>query len=136
VQRYGEPKPNNPREEFPDLIDWTALPPDHLLIPPKIFHVQPEQNSPLRGNPHLPGGPQIVLLRGSSIHTHGPHKPCPYRDPKPLCPVVRNKFPAGPRNKPPVAPVAPVMPPVTPPVAPASSGTVIKASADPTTGAL
>jgi hypothetical protein len=48
VQRYGEPKPkppNNPRDELPDLIDWTALPPDHLLIPPKIIHVQPEQNS-------------------------------------------------------------------------------------------
>jgi hypothetical protein len=129
------------------------LPPDHLLIPPKIFHVQPEQNSPLRGNSHLPGGPQIVPPRGSSIHTHGvlTGRACPYRDPKPLCPVVwngytrqwvlRNTQPAGPRNKPPVPPVTPIKPPVTPPVTPASSGTAVliergASSADSTTWAL
>jgi hypothetical protein len=61
--------PNKPRDEFPDVIDYGALPPDHLLIPtaPKIIHVQPEQNSPLRGNSHLPGGPQIVPPRGYSV---------------------------------------------------------------------
>jgi hypothetical protein len=91
VQRH-EPKPNNPRDEFPDLIDWTALPQDHLLTPPKFFFVRPEKNSPLRGNSHLPGGPQIVPPRGSSIHTRGPHKPCPCRGPKPLIPVVWGEY--------------------------------------------
>jgi hypothetical protein len=67
-------------------------------------------------NPVQLGPPcSVGCRRGSSIHTHDPHKPCPYRDPKPLCPiawngytrqwVLRNKQPAGPRNRPPVAPV-------------------------------
>jgi hypothetical protein len=78
---------------------------------------QPARAPPLRGNPYLPGGSQIVHLSAPVVHK-------PSSAPVPPCPVIWNAYTHQwvRRLRPPVmlVPVAPLKPPVTAPVTPVS----------------
>ena len=138
-RQQQEPKPNNPRDEFPDAIDYGALPPDEFLIPttvkirqPTIIDVQAEQNSPLRGNSHLPG------RNGGRVHGH--QAGASPKISQPPCPMIWNAYSrqqwvlrtnlpnTPPVIQPPVIQPPVIQPPVIQPpvIQPESSGTVIK----------
>jgi hypothetical protein len=56
------------------LTDWTVVPPDHVLVKATMpaINVQPAQDTPLRGNSYLTGGPEVVPTSASPPTAHKP----------------------------------------------------------------